>query len=65
MHAECCGLSDAIYRYLVNEQVGGRPAIWPCSQRCADQHQQPLAPASPIGPPTHESTRLDLQTTHG
>jgi len=63
MDAACRGLSDDVYRLFVNEQAGGRPAIWPCSERCAAKHQQLLPPVSQIGLPTHENTRLDLQAT--
>ena len=66
MHARCCGLDDAVYRFAVNQQSAGNDPCWPCSS-CARRHatttlstttssrrQQP-PPDVPASPPPSSS----------
>lgn len=66
MHARCCGLDDAVYRFAVNQQSAGNDPCWPCSS-CARRHatttlstttssrQQQPPPDVPASPPPSSS----------
>ena len=67
MHARCCGLDDAVYRFAVNQQSAGSDPCWPCTSSCARRHatttsstttssrQQQPPPEVPASPPPSSS----------
>ena len=64
MHAQCCGLSDTVYRVLVNRQSADSVDCWPCPS-CARRNSAASRSPRQQQSPRAASANPPAQSSHG